>query len=711
MLNLKEETSTSGEVDDMTMESVDSSGTYNGIKHDFNRDQITKEESMADDRKPEDKTKMVSRRDFLVGSGAMAAVGAGGIYAPKKGAAKSVETTTGTARNIIKELPVPGSRKVGTTDFTCDVLVIGAGYAGTMAALRAHALGQKVIVVCKQIIGKSGLSPWANTMLFYDETLGDKREGWIKSFQSNTEYLIDLDYLDVFMNDSLARFLEWRELGIVNEHSTLPTPAELVQYSKGRGTPTDRRWIWPSIFKNKGIQVVERTMLTNLLLANNGAVAGAAGFHVESDEVIVFRAKSVVVCTGSGGFKSGGFPINGSTNDGDWMAYNIGARIGGKEWEDFHGTGGQYPSDSWQQGDERFMGKVYATEPPNVRPTTPPVGRSNEGGNRRGRQSIHDLHNHGAPLPTGGGPGIYPPDHLANIYSYTYKPIDLSKWENVRYDNDDNHAPLTWPELPSRTNPQPPDSSSVGGGATGLGIHCAEGIFPVDANCWSGIPGLYAAGDALCSRLCGANYTGKGVSSSSAGVLGYRAGEGAANYASGASEPSIPEDQIEMAKNEITEPRKRTTGFSPRWLQELVLQTYAPYYVVKMKHGKRLEAALEMSEFMRDHLAPKVRAADPHENRLCHEAKHMVFVLEMKLRASLFRKESRGTHFREDFPFRDDKNWLAWTACHKDSNGNMSVSKVPVPDRMKTDEDLPYKDRYRSRFPGEEEAMEKNGIK
>jgi len=296
-------------------------------------------------KKAKGKKNLVSRRDFLVRSGAIVAAGAGAgalSCVHDKDTATTTETTSSTVRNIIKEPPLPGQRKVGTTDFTCDVLVVGAGYAGTMAALRAHALGQKVIVVCKQIIGKSGLSPWANTMLFYDETFGDKRENWIQAFQSRTQYLVDLDYLDVFMNDSLARFLEWRELGIVNNNNSLPTPDQLIEYSQGYGTPTDRRWVWPSIFKDKGIQVVERVMLTNLLVTN-GAVVGAAGFHVESDEVLIFRAKSVAMCTGSGGFKTGGFPINGNTNDGDWMAYNAGAKIGGKEWEDFHGCGGQYP--------------------------------------------------------------------------------------------------------------------------------------------------------------------------------------------------------------------------------------------------------------------------------------------------------------------------------------------------------------------------------
>ena len=259
---------------------------------------------MAEEKKPEGKKKLVSRRDFLVGSGAMAAAGAGALYGPKKASAKTA--APGTVRNIIKEPPVPGQRKVGQTEFTCDVLVVGAGYAGTMAALRAHALGQKVIVVCKQIIGKSGLSPWGNTLLFYDETLGDDRDNWIQAFQSNTEYLIDLDYLDLFMKGSLARFKEWQELGIVSEYNKLPTPSELVQYSKGKGSPKDRRWLWPSIFKDRGIQVVERTTLTNLLMAKNGAVAGAAGFHVESDEVMIFRSKSVVICTGSGGLSREG---------------------------------------------------------------------------------------------------------------------------------------------------------------------------------------------------------------------------------------------------------------------------------------------------------------------------------------------------------------------------------------------------------------------
>ena len=88
-------------------------------------------------------------------------------------------TTTKTVgpntRHVIEELPLPGLRPLGTTEFSCDVLVIGASYAGAQAALGAYDAGLKVIVVDKGIPGKSGAGPWANTLLFFDESLYRKR--------------------------------------------------------------------------------------------------------------------------------------------------------------------------------------------------------------------------------------------------------------------------------------------------------------------------------------------------------------------------------------------------------------------------------------------------------------------------------------------------------------------------------------------------------
>ena len=85
---------------------------------------------------------------------------------------------------------------------------------------------------------------------------------------------------------------------------------------------------------------------------------------------------------------------------------------------------------------------------------------------------------------------------------------------------------------------------------------------------------------------------------------------------------------------------------------------------------------------------------------MAHETKNMVLSAEMKLRASLFRKESRGTHYREDYPLRDDKEWLAWVKI-KEENGEMTLTKEPIPEKWWPDQTIPYEERYPIRFPGE----------
>ena len=101
-----------------------------------------------------------------------------------------------------------------------------------------------------------------------------------------------------------------------------------------------------------------------------------------------------------------------------------------------------------------------------------------------------------------------------------------------------------------------------------------------------------------------------------------------------------------------------------------------PYWVLYVKRADRMQAVLQQIEFLRDNIIPKLTARDPHELRLAHEAKSMVLHCEMKLKASLFRTESRWTHYREDYPMRDDPSWLAWVKI-KDDNGIMTLSKEP----------------------------------
>jgi succinate dehydrogenase/fumarate reductase flavoprotein subunit len=73
---------------------------------------------------------------------------------------------------------------------------------------------------------------------------------------------------------------------------------------------------------------------------------------------------------------------------------------------------------------------------------------------------------------------------------------------------------------------------------------------------------------------------------------------------------------------------------------------------------------------------------------------------DLILKSSLFRTESRGTHYREDYPRRDDPNWLAWTVA-KEEDGEVKLSKEPLPEEWWPDMSIPYEERYPARFPGE----------
>ncbi|MFC1892008.1 twin-arginine translocation pathway signal protein, partial [Thermodesulfobacteriota bacterium] len=125
-----------------------------------------------------------------------------------------------------------------------------------------------------------------------------------------------------------------------------------------------------------------------------------------------------------------------------------------------------------------------------------------------------------------------------------------------------------------------------------------------------------------------------------------------------------------------------------------------PYFIMYIKTEERMNAALTLVEFIKDHLSPKLTAKDPHELRLALETKNMILNAEMRLRSSLFRTESRGCHYREDFPRRDDDNWLAWVLL-KEENGEMKMIKKDIPEEWKPDLSIPYEERYPIRLPGE----------
>lgn len=546
------------------------------------------------------------------------------------------------------------------TEVTVDVLVIGGGMAGFFAALRAVEKGQKVVMVDKGTVGRSGFTPWANTFCVFDESLGDRADHWIKGVQAKGEYLVNLDYFSMLIDDSLARYNELLQWGIVDtrpewdRESSMPARKYLAGH--------DRRLLLPKVLKKSGVTMIQRVMITELL-QHDGRVVGGMGFHMDKDELIAFHAKATVMCTGAGGYKAPGFPIHGSTFDGDAMAYRAGASISGKDFMDFHFTGDIHPWDIFAMEEEVFVNRIYPTKGPTVE------------GLGIGIDPIFEVQAEAPPITEFMPEDLAPPD------------------------------PLDHRSQGKSLMPKMPNGNIVMGAATGLGVHKSEGIWPVNNECFSGVPGLFAAGDALASMMCGAGYPTTGMGLAGSAVQGYRAGEAAAEFASQARMVPVSQTTLGRLRQDTMAPLGADRGFNPRWVNQILLNTMAPYYILLVMEKKRLESVLTQIEFIQDNVVPRIRAQDRHELRLAHEARNLVLNAEMKLRACLFRNESRGNHYREDFPARDDREWLAWVIISRDSDGKMDLRKHTVPAEWQGDLSQPYERRYPRRFPGELEFL------
>ncbi len=519
--------------------------------------------------------------------------------------------------------------QVPQEDHITDVLVIGGGMAGVFAGIKAKEEELDVIMAVKGAAGSSGMTPFANTFMVFDESRGHREQAWIEKFQKSSEYMLNMDYMDMFLKDSLARWNDLESWGAIGVKNFGPMLRKAV--------------------KKSGVKLLERVMITDLL-KNDGRIVGAMGFPFEEDRVIVIKARAVIMCAGPGGFKPNGYPISSVTHDGDAMALRAGAAIGGKEFIDFHVTGNENPADAWFVWKDMYNG---------INRTEQPAGRAME---------IIQL-----PRATRSG-------HLPTL-GYTPPP-------NVP------PPPGGWPNLSLA------GKEIVGNAGAGLGIHKSEGIWPADGNCGTELPGLFAAGDALCSMLCGAAYTGLGSSLSGSAVQGARAGLAAAAYAVRTKKTTVKAAEIKRTKHRIFGPRLRDKGFTPAWVTQQLQNTMIPYYVLQIKEKGRMEAALKIIAFLREQPAVQLRACSPHELRLGHETQNMLLNAEMKLRAGLYRKETRGSHIREDYPTRRDPEWLAWVLCRLE-NGKIKCSKKPVPKKWRPDPKLKMSQKYWYTLPGE----------
>jgi succinate dehydrogenase/fumarate reductase flavoprotein subunit len=609
-----------------------------------------------------------SRRAFLktAGQGTLAA----GLYF---GLPQGAWVEAAEAQEPASNVPAKETR------LECDVLVIGGGFAGLFAAIKARENGASVILVDKGFVGKSGLSPFSSSFIAFNPEWGYDLDKWMAFLHRISEYVDNKYWMQRALKDSWSIYQDLVSWGVefrkdkdgklIREPVT-PGVTEQILYahSARNAGPSDKNHVQMCRKQalKVGVKIVDKMMVPELL-RQNGRIIGAIGIPVDSFNPHIFLAKTTILCVGPCSFKPLGYPpLVSTTGDGDGMAYRAGAEILGKEYCATDYTSAEAPSIIARRGlpedVDRFLGL----------PKIPSGGLFLKCADGQGEVI----------------PGFF--DRPKGVTEYKFAYVDSDSFINS------GRGPMYWVS---------PDGNKplTGGACLGNAIRKGDGLWPADHDCHSSLPGLYAAGDCLGTMQNGAVYNLRGASTLGCMVTGAIAGSNAGKEAAAMDKPIVGEEEIARAMQFVHAPKERKGGYSPRWVTQLLKNTMAPYFVSYIKKADRLQATLTIVEFMQEHLIPGLIARDPHELRLAHETRNMVLTAEMQLRSALFRTESRGNHYREDYPRRDDTDWLAWTKI-KQEQGKMTLVKVPIPKEWRPDPSTPYRERYPMPMPGDDKA-------
>lgn len=534
-----------------------------------------------------------------------------------------------------------------------DVLVIGGGVSGLWAANRAKEFVERVIIVDKGPRDWGGLASMAGGD-FEAVLPGENAEDFVNDLVYYYDGLCEQDLIEEIFKQSFDRLKEYQRLGCEfltgSDGKLRGIPQRSLEHIKlypakpnTRGGPDMVHGLIKEADR-LGIERLCRILVTDLL-KRDGRVAGAIGFNIINGEFYIFKASAVVLATGQGGWKSS---KNMTSGEGMWMAYRAGAELKNCEfaqvwnvpklfaWEGqtkLLPLGARFVNTKGESYMDRYSPRFGANTDPhyNVR------GMAIEA--REGRVPLY--------LDTSG---IKPQD------------IELVKpqsgWQLLNYEK---LVKLGIDFFAQKTEWMPQLVSSYGG-------------VVADVRGRTLVPGLFVAGRVRC--IDAGVYMG-GFALCNTAVTGRIAGESAAEYVRSNKPFQIVDNEVETLKKELFAPLGRT-GVSPKQVLQEIQRVVFPYDVCILKSEASLKTSWERIKRIKRELLSQMAARDPHYLMKLFEVRGIAFVTECFLRASLMRTETRAGHYREDYPDRDDKNWLKWIVVSR-KNGELILRTESVP--------------------------------
>jgi succinate dehydrogenase / fumarate reductase flavoprotein subunit len=581
-----------------------------------------------------------------------------------------------------------------------DVLVIGAGGAGLRAAIEASASGAKVAVITKSLLGKAHTVMAEGGMAAAMGNVDD-RDNWRVHFADTMrggQYLNNWRMAELHAKEAPERVRELEAWGAVFDrtkdgrilqrnfgghryprlaHVGDRTGLELIRTLQDHGV-------------HRGLDVhMEHTVVT--LLVDSGRVAGALAYDRERGRFKIFRAKAVVMAPGGRGRA---FKITSNsgeyTGDGYALAYDAGAALQDLEFIQFHPTGMVWP--------------------PSVKGILVTEGVRGEGGilkNKDGRRFMFDDipenyrnqtakdEEEGWRYTQGDKTANRPPelltrDHVARCINREVKAgrgsphggvfLDIA-WIKTKLPNAAEHIKRKLPSMYHQFKQLANLDITEVPMEVGPTTHYTMGGIRVDGDTqMSTLPGLFAAGEAA-AGLHGANRLG-GNSLSDLIVFGKRAGEHAAAFAKAHGATRVDEAAVEAAAAQALAPFERgAAGENPYAIQH-DLQDMMQSLVGIVRQESEMREARERLRALRARAARAGITGNREYNNGWHTAidlHNLLIVSEAIALAAVERKESRGAHFREDYPNKSDEFATFNFVIEKGSGGEMTMKRVPLP--------------------------------
>ncbi|HEX5830564.1 MAG TPA: fumarate reductase/succinate dehydrogenase flavoprotein subunit [Gemmatimonadaceae bacterium] len=584
--------------------------------------------------------------------------------------------------------------------FEHDVLVIGAGGAGLRAALEAAAAGCRVGLVCKSLLGK------AHTVMAEGGAAAamgnvDDRDDWRVHFADTMrggQYVNNWRMAELHAKEAPRGVRELEAWGALFDrtadgrilqrnfgghryprlaHVGDRTGLEMIRTLQDRAVHRDR------------IDVhMECTVLS--LLLDGGRVAGAVGYDRERGRFRIWRSGAVVLATGGIG-KAYRITSNSweYTGDGHALAYHAGAELMDMEFVQFHPTGMVWP--------------------PSVRGILVTEGVRGEGGvllNSEGRRFMFDDIPENYRAQTAADPdegwrytqgdrdARRPPelltrDHVARSIMREVREgrgsphggvfLDIS-WIRTRLPKAEEHIRRKLPSMYHQFRQLADIDITTTPMEVGPTTHYMMGGVRVEGDTqMSTVPGLFAAGE-VAAGLHGANRLG-GNSLSDLLVFGRRAGEHAACFARDHAMPAVDAAAVDASVREALAPFERAPEAGPYPVQR-ELQDLMQDLVGIVRHEEEMTRALEEIGRLRER-ARRVSVSGHREyNPGWHTAldlRNLLTVSDAITRAALERRESRGGHFRDDFPAKDPAYGTFNIVVRRDALGEMRVERRPIP--------------------------------